>query len=155
MKCEGGYKATSSIGANGGSGGGRSCPSEGDGAPGGSAGNSANRGCYDWSTNYGEGSGQGSSYWTERLNLFKYTAITPGPGGNKGTSSHQAGGGGGGIFLNGYGPKGADGAKSFSGKGGQGYGGGGGAGGYDKFELEINWAGGDGADGLVFIEWDI
>jgi hypothetical protein len=67
-------------------------------------------------------------------------------------STHAGGGGGGGVLLDGIGPSGQDGGAAFSGKGGGGFGGGGGAGGYDA-SGNVRIAGGNGAPGLVYVEW--
>ena len=57
-----------------------------------------------------------------------------------------------------WGPKGEDGLQGFSGKGGNGFGAGGGCGGYEAYDAgggycQIQWAGGSGAPGLLYVEW--
>ncbi len=151
LNCEGGLRPTRSQGSDGGSGGGTSCPVEGLGSTGGSAGYPGNYAC---NANNG-GNSQGNYNWEERLKVFKYSSLTPGEGGLFGSSSHGAGGGAGGMLLNGMGPSAQNGENPFSGVGGKGYGAGGGAGGYDKKFPSTYWAGGDGADGFAFIEWDV
>lgn len=44
--------------------------------------------------------------------------------------------------------------QSYFGAGGQGYGAGGGGGGYTDWPSNVRYAGGAGADGLVYIEWN-
>jgi hypothetical protein len=56
------------------------------------------------------------------------------------------------VLVDGAGPSGGDGAAMFSAKGGVGYGAGGGGGGYDA-SGPVRVAGGDGAAGLVYVEW--
>lgn len=64
------------------------------------------------------------------------------------------GGGAGGVLLNGLGPKSSNGASIYSGKGGFGYRAGGGVGGIFGFN-NTRYAGGNGADGLVYIQYAI
>ena len=130
-------------GGNGGSGGGGSCNSGYSGGAGGTAGSGGN-GC-----TYGGGAGQGGSF-TSGFTTFVRRMITAGPGGAGGNSSHSGGGGGGGILIDGVGPSAGSGPQSYSGRGGVGFGAGGGAGGYDGGS---RWAGGNGADGVVYVEW--
>lgn len=100
----------------------------------------------------GGANGHQGSY-APALALFSVHAVTAAPGGAVGTSSHAGGSGGGGVFLDGTGPGGANGAVPASGKGGAGYGGGGGGGGYDGATDPARFAGGNGAAGLVYLEW--
>eukprot|EP00761_Pharyngomonas_kirbyi_P011333 gb/GECH01011358.1/.p1 GENE.gb/GECH01011358.1/~~gb/GECH01011358.1/.p1 ORF type:complete len:500 (+),score=103.19 gb/GECH01011358.1/:1-1500(+) len=135
---------TNSAAADGGSGGGGSCNGGNDGGDGGSGGTDGGSCTYDG------GHGQGSSF-TQSLSIFVRNNFSAGSGGQGGTSSHSGGGGGGGVLMNGDGPKGEDGPKGYSAKGGQGYGGGGGAGGYESGHDRA--AGGNGAHGMVYVEW--
>jgi hypothetical protein len=135
---------------NGGSGGGAACNSGTRGGNGGSGGGNGSP-CQNGSSNpHGEGQGD----YTLLLALFVDNVITAGVGGSGGTGSHAGGGGAGGIFINALGLSAQDGSQSFSGKGGNGYGAGGGAGGWIT-GIPTRWAGGDGANGLVYVEYDI
>ena len=126
-------------GCAGGSGGGTFCNPDGGGR-GGSAGSNGNRcgsdlvGC----------TGQGASF-SAGFNLFQFNIVTAGNGGNPGTG---CGGGGGGISVGGNSIS----AGSGWGTGGSGFGAGGGAGGY-QYWTGIYWPGGDGAPGVVYVEW--
>jgi hypothetical protein len=131
-------------GGAGGSGGGGSCNGGPVGGAGGTAGG-AGGGC-----TYVGGAGQGS--FAAALAALTVRALTAGAGGAGGVSTHGAGGGGGGVLVDGAGPSGGDGAAMFSAKGGVGYGAGGGGGGYDA-SGPVRVAGGDGAAGLVYVEW--
>ncbi|MEZ4363002.1 MAG: hypothetical protein R3B48_22615 [Kofleriaceae bacterium] len=132
-------------GASGGSGGGGSCnagPIGGAGGAGGAGGGACS---------YEGGAGQGS--YAASLAALVQRTLSAGPGGAGGMASHAGGGGAGGIFLDGTGPAAFDGANpTFSAKGGKGYGAGGGAGSYDGSGT-LRFAGGNGAPGLVYIEW--
>jgi len=132
-------------GNDGGCGGGGSC-NAGNTGGGGGTGGSAGGSC-----TFSGGTGQGSAF-TNGFSLFVHNPISSGIGGIGGVSSHAAGGGGGGVLINGNGPSGQPGAQSFSGRGGAGYGGGGGGGGYNNGD-PMRWAGGNGAPGVVYIEW--
>lgn len=134
------------TGNNGGSGGGGACNS---GPVGGSGGTNGTNG---GSCTYTGGTGQGASF-SSGFNLFSANTISGGSGGAGGTGSHAGGGGGGGVLINGSGPSAQDGTQSFSGKGGSGYGAGGGAGTYNSPSGNTRYAGGNGANGLVYIEW--
>ena len=79
-------------------------------------------------------------------------SITAGAGGAGGTLSHSGGGGGGGVQITGYNVNGFDGVNNASAKGGRGFGGGGGGGGYNGSN-GIYYQAGNGAPGLVYIEW--
>lgn len=132
-------------GANGGSGGGGSC----NGGPVGGAGGSG--GSNGAACTYQGGIGQGS--FTAALTSFTVHALSAAPGGAGGMASHAGGGGAGGVYLDLEGPSAADGANPmFSAKGGRGYGAGGGGGSYD-FSGSVRFAGGNGASGLVYVEW--
>jgi hypothetical protein len=133
------------TGNNGGCGGGGSCNS---GSPGGNGGTNGGNG---GSCSYTGGSGQGGSF-SSGFGTFTANTISAGSGGAGGTGSHAGGGGGGGVLINGAGPTAAGGPQSFSADGGVGYGAGGGAGTYDS-SSNIRWEGGDGNDGVVYIEW--
>jgi hypothetical protein len=131
-------------GGDGGSGGGGSCNA---GTPGGNGGTGGANG---GACTYLGGMGQGD--YTGLFAMFTMHVVTAGAGGAGGTSSHSGGGGGGGVVVDNAGPNGADGAAAFSAKGGRGYGGGGGGGGYDAAGT-IRYAGGNGAPGVVYVEW--
>ena len=118
--------------------------------------------CSGWNV----GNGQGP--YTANLKLFTRNLITPGPGGNGNLYQPNGyvtgmpgnwwpgGGGGGGVLLNSNGPNGGNGQSPISnGYGGNGYGAGGGAGGsyWTGDASSVCYAGGRGADGLVYIEW--
>jgi hypothetical protein len=143
----GGDTPNGGQGAAGGSGGGGSCNS---GNPGGAGGTAGSNGLVPPCGTAG-GLGQGSSFATN-LSMFWRRQVSSGAGGAGGTSTHSAGGGGGGVLINGIGPTGSDGAQSFSGRGGHGFGGGGGGGGYQDGQ-PLRFAGGSGAQGVVYIEW--
>lgn len=130
---------------NGGSGGGGACNA---GSPGGNGGTNgaAGTGC-----THSPGTGQGS--FALHFALFSQNTFSAGNGGQGGTGSHAPGGGGGGVKMNNSGPNGQNGIQTFSAIGGEGYGGGGGAGGYNGPSGENRWAGGNGAAGLVYVEW--
>ena len=133
---------------SGGSGGGggvtycneRSCVGGTDGANGNSA---------EKSQNISLGQGPYSSLFKS----LRLAAFTAGSGGSGGNLLRCGGGGGGGVLMNGNGPTGGNGGCAF---GGHGFGGGGAAG----FTLgdptnAAFVAGGNGADGLVYVEWSI
>lgn len=137
-------------GQHGSSGGGGACNSGTLGGAGGSGGSNGNP-CGGWGA-MPIGLGQGS--YLSLLSLFTENLITAGAGGAGGTGSHAGAGGGGGILINGAGAAAANGSQSFSGKGGIGYGAGGGAGGFNfPVDYYTRFAGGDGASGLVYIEY--
>jgi len=146
LSAGGGQVVTSSgSSANaGGSGGGGSCNAGTNGGNGGTGGSNGGS-C----SNSG---GQGQGNYVPSLSLFIHSTVSAGAGGQGGSSSHAGGGGGGGVLINANGPAGANGPKVWSGKGGNGYGGGGGAGGYDS-STSIREAGGNGASGVVYVEW--
>lgn len=134
-------------GHNGSSGGGAACNGgslAGFGGSGGSNGQPCQSG-----TSMPIGLGQGD--YTPLLALFVDNAITAGLGGAGGTGSHAGGGGAGGILINNAGINASNGLASFSGLGGKGFGSGGGAGGFNGGN---RIGGGDGADGLVYIEFN-
>ena len=131
-------------GGDGGCGGGGSCNGGNTGGSGGTGGAAGG------SCSYSGGTGQNSAF-TNGFALFVQNSMSAGIGGIGGVSSHAAGGGGGGVLINGNGPSGQPGAQSFSGRGGSGYGGGGGGGGYNGDAMR--WAGGNGAPGVVYVEW--
>ena len=108
----------------------------------------------------GEG-GHGQGNYMSSLTIFKdENWFSAGEGGLNIASAVAGtwvpGGGAGGIMLNGYGPEAENGASTTSGgeggKGGKGYGAGGGGGGWT--EHSIKNAGGNGANGLVYVQWD-
>lgn len=112
-----------------------------------------------------EGAGQGS--FLQLLNIFTRNVFYPGAGGQGNTFKNfgfngssgcwfPGGGGGGGVLYNGDGPVAEAGSSPLAnGFGGNGYGAGGGAGGYYHTgdQLSNYYAGGKGADGIVYIEW--
>lgn len=130
----------STSGGSGGSGGGGGCNG---GNPGGSGGTNGSSG---GSCTYPGGSGGNFN----SLAIFSGgLSLTPGAGGGGGNTSHSGGGGGGGVAISGFATNGADGVNSNSGKGGRGFGGGGGGGGYNGTYFQ----GGNGASGVVYVEW--
>lgn len=134
-------------GNNGGSGGGAG----GNPGPGGAGGTGGGNG---GATSFYMGFGTGQGSYIASLSLFIENVLTAGLGGAGGTlGTHNGGGGGGGILINGLGPVAQSGVQPWSGQGGSGYGAGGGAGGLDQFINEVRYAGGDGASGLVYIEY--
>jgi hypothetical protein len=150
----GGVAASGGPAGNGGSGGGGSgnvvngsnITPAGSGGSGGSDGQSARS---------AGGVGQGS--YLSSLSLFTENVLSAGAGGIASTFSgfSNGGGGAGGILINGVGPNAFNGSHLLSAKGGAGYGAGGGAGGFDDFaNIPTRHAGGNGANGLVYVEWD-
>ena len=138
-------------GAAGGSGGGEGNGySPGTSGAGGTNGSNGSSGSGHW----GVGLGQGA--FPSHV-LFIRNRLTPGAGGRGVSTTHPyygGGGGGGGILLNGSGPNAQAGTSSIAGGfGGNGFGAGGGAGGRIEGYREPMFAGGRGADGLVYIEW--
>ena len=165
-----GYTGSSFLsGIPGGSGGGEGCGCDppltglsGNGGTDGSSGAFATpTTCPGWTP----GTGQGP--FTPYLQIFTLNLLKPGAGGKgnivnpyglNGLSGNwqPGGGGGGGILLNDAGPKGQAGTGLYSyGFGGFGYGGGGGAGGvyWHAGDSSVRYAGGRGADGIVYVEW--
>ena len=100
-------------------------------------------------------SGLGQGDYTALLTLFTENILSACAGGAGGTGGTHAGGGGaGGILIDGTGPVAGSANHSFGGQGGCGYGAGGGAGGLD-FNLDTTrYFGGDGAHGLVYVEFN-
>ena len=142
-------------GASGGSGGGEGCNytsgycGSGSGGSGGSNGNYASHG-----ETFGFGRGQGN--YTKILKQFNQSSISAGAGGKGRLYAAAGGGGAGGILIDGLGPSGGDGAQPAGSQGGKGYGAGGGSGFIDlnkKYYFNTFLNGGDGADGVVYIEW--
>lgn len=127
----------------------------GDGGSGG--GGSGNAGCGGNGGTAGANGANGCTYRGSVGGNFDSLAslvvldLTAGAGGAAGMSSHGGGGGGGGVLIDGAGGPGANGAASYSAKGGAGYGGGGGAGGYNQGNGYA--VGGNGASGVVYVEW--
>lgn len=134
------------TGNDGGSGGGGSCNSGSNGGDGGT--NGSNGG----SCSYSGGNGQGGTF-SSGFGLFTANTISAGAGGAGGGPTHAGGGGGGGVLINGTGPTAQSGPQSYSAQGGVGYGGGGGAGTYNSGAGAVRWEGGNGADGVVYVEW--
>ena len=157
LKADGGECGGFFVGGNGGSGGGAGgiglCL--GSATSQGGSGGSDGKTC----TTYQGGKGQGS--YTPFFSWFKKSIMTAGEGGEPGLqtppgsgATYIAGGGAGGVLIEGKGPQGGDGVRKFEygtgAKGGLGYGAGGGAGGADYY---VNYAGGNGAPGMVYLEW--
>ena len=139
----GGVAPTSNWqGSQGGSGGGGpSHPNTGTSGAGGTDGGAGN--------NAWQSGGNGQGTYSNSLRIFKRNSFVPGSGGAGGSIAfgHVGGGGGGGLLVNGKGPAGGNGQYA---RGGAGYGAGGGGG----YLLGNHWfGGGNGADGLVYVEW--
>ena len=133
----------STTGGSGGSGGGGGCNAGNPGPNGGSNGSPGGACTYS--------GGLGGNF--NSLAIFSSgLSITAGAGGAGGTLSHSGGGGGGGVQITGYNVNGFDGVNNASAKGGRGFGGGGGGGGYNGSN-GIYYQAGNGAPGLVYIEW--
>ena len=137
-------------GGNGGSGGGggavngNSAISGAGGTDGGNGGDTAS----------GQTGGIGQGTFSDQLRVFTLNTFTAGSGGTGVSGVYIGGGGGGGVLMNGQGPSGGRGqfGNTF---GGVGYGAGG-AGGIHLFDANKGYpcyAGGNGADGLVYVEW--
>ncbi|MGE0703511.1 MAG: glycine-rich domain-containing protein [Vicinamibacterales bacterium] len=141
-----GVTSGNASGNNGGSGGGGACNGGTTGGAGGSGGGNG------VSCTVTGGTGQGD--YSGLLANFTQSALTAGAGGAGGSMSNAGGGGAGGILVEAAGPTaGAGGGGATSGQGGVGYGAGGGAGGYDFTTDPIRFAGGNGNDGIIYIEW--
>lgn len=137
------------------------------GAAGGSGGGSgmqcANSSGFNTSTNgsnsspicNGSRGGVGQAAFGPQLQSFTRNRLAPGAGGTgKEGSTPNYSGGGGGVLLNGSGPSAHNGTNSSTGgSGGLGFGAGGGAGASYHTQSQNYYAGGRGADGLVYIEW--
>lgn len=136
-------------GHDGSSGGGAACNAGSLGGAGGSGGTNG-QACQSGSS---MPLGFGAGDYLASLVVFDDVSVTAGAGGAGGTGTHAGGGGAGGVLLDLVGPSGGDGLAAFSALGGQGYGAGGGAGGLDVTLNEIRFGGGDGADGLVLVEY--
>ena len=138
-------------GGNGGSGGGAGLKSSVSGFTGDGGTDGENGG----NTATGQTGGIGQGTFSDQLRVFTLNTFTAGSGGAGVNGVYIGGGGGGGVLMNGYGPSGGRGqfGNTF---GGVGYGAGG-AGGYhanyDAYMGNPCYAGGDGADGLVYVEW--
>lgn len=151
LQAAGGIGGGNNIGTsgNGGSGGG-GAGNSGFGGAGGSAGSDGDPG-----NSFAGGLGQGIGVWAPYLAVITESSVTSGAGGIPSTGSHEGGGGGGGILLNGSGPSAANGGSTATHTGafgGVGFGAGGGSGGFDAASGYA--IGGDGAPGLVYVEWD-
>ncbi|WP_412973329.1 PEP-CTERM sorting domain-containing protein [Glaciecola sp. MF2-115] len=138
-------------GHNGSSGGGAACNAGSQGGAGGSLGSNGQSCVSGNSMPIGFGTGD----YSATLARFLDNILSAGAGGAGGTGTHAGGGGAGGILVNGTGPNAGDGAQSWSGKGGAGYGAGGGAGGYNGQVSGARVAGGNGANGLVYVEYSV
>lgn len=142
---------TNSHGSSGGTGGGAGCVNikgychSGAGGSGGSDGSNASRG-----QSSGPGAGQGN--YNEQLKLFRNSSITAGAGGRGKLYAAAGGGGGGGILINGLGPVAGSGQEPAGSQGGKGYGAGGGSGFLQPNQNQFH-SGGNGADGVVYVEW--
>ena len=158
LSVSGGSTSDTWLGPNGGSGGGTggylyspnvACSEGGNGGTGGSDGGY----CETPNGQRDGGYGQGTAIWAAILSIFKHQNFTAGAGGLAGRGSdsnyyYVNGGGAGGVLVNGMGPRAEHGTGNvFPAQGGIGYGAGGGSGG--------RTAGGAGAAGLVYIEWDL
>jgi len=142
--------------------GGHSGSQNGPGGAGGSGGGYGSPNIAGWGGNWGgnssDGYGPGQGNYAGALANFHLNSLTGGGGGQpmSNNTTTWGGGGGGGILLNGGGPSGGAGAYSMSftpmGQGGVGYGAGGGGG---QFMCTSQcWGGaGQGAGGLVYVEW--
>ena len=97
--------------------------------------------------------GLGQGDYSGLLSLFVDNLLSAGAGGGGGSGTHAGGGGAGGILINGLGPLAGNGSQLWSGQGGLGYGAGGGAGGLDFAVSNIRQAGGNGANGFVYVEF--
>ena len=137
------------AGRDGGSGGGAGCVLNCTSGKGGSGGTDGTWTKGRHSFRYGVGQGP---YETHLRKMFRYNNLTAGEGGSGVYGWEVGGGGGGGVLFNGSGPRAQTGEGGA--EGGQGYGAGGG--GSHLIEIPsdyIYYAGGSGADGLVYVEW--
>ena len=156
LKVDGAFRS-SNFGGNGGSGGG-GCfyQCSGGATANGGSGGSDGKTCSNTSIC---AAGKGQGLYADLLSIFTKTIVSEGEGGAYGyglsSGKNTAGGGAGGVLINGNGPNGGDGDRHYrygsGGKGGIGYGAGGGAGGFDGRAV---YNGGNGAPGVVYIEWD-
>ena len=145
----GGFDNRNIGGHDGGSGGGGACNSGTLGGSGGSGG-SDGQACQVGPGFVAIGLGQGD--FTALLTSFDDNLLSAGAGGAGGTGTHAGGGGAGGVQINGLGENGQDGVNAiFGAKGGSGYGAGGGGGSING--TPTRFGGGDGANGLVYIEY--
>ena len=151
-------------GASGGSGGtaaGPQCNANMRGGTGGLKGADCKTIASEQTGDYAGRGGAGQGDYTGLLSTFKLNTLTAGEGGLRSSTnvwangdSWSGGGGGGGILINTKGPKGQKGAQTKNGsEGGNGYGGGGGGGGLDDYPSTTRQKGGDGASGVVYVEW--
>ena len=148
------YATDGGAGSSGGGAGGENCCA--NGGSGGSDGQHCLGATYGPDKTYSCGKGgKGQGSYLEALKLFASNTFTAGDGGLAGTGNHlnwNPGGGGGGVLMNGNGPAAGNGlAPSGHGKGGKGYGAGGGGGGFTSDKT--CHGGGNGANGLVYVEW--
>ena len=145
-------------GGSGGSGGGAPCGGSCTSGNGGSGGFDGFNGTTPDNGAYSPGKGQGG-FAVKLRTMFRYNQLTPGEGGQGFSASNwgAGGGGAGGVLLNNRGPSsvgfGQNGAA-----GGRGYGAGGGGGKSMHYrvgneEFVHSYAGGNGANGLVYVEW--
>lgn len=145
----GGFDDRNNGGHDGGSGGGGACNAGTLGGAGGSGG-SDGQACQIGPGPTAIGLGQGD--YTASLLLFIDNILSAGAGGAGGTGlSHSGGGGAGGVLIGGIGPNGQDGVAAGGAEGGSGYGAGGGGGNIDGDPTR--WGGGNGASGLVYVEY--
>ena len=153
LSCSGGSVSVSRNGGHGGSGGGPACRWTCTGGYGGTNGADGEDVTGSGTGALVGGTGQGS--FVPHFTIFKENTFSAGAGGIGVYNPIDAGGsGGGGVLMNGTGPSGGDGGDAtWSGKGGKGYGGGGGSGGCDVDACSDCDAGGNGAAGLVYVEW--
>lgn len=105
---------------------------------------------------YGLGVGQGN--YKELLKQFRMSSITAGAGGKWRLYAAAGDGGGGGILINGVGLVAGCGQKPAGSQGGKGFGTGEGSG-FQQSNQEnssiICHSGGNGIDGMVYVEWDL
>lgn len=140
-------------GGAGGSGGGEGCIGPCWSGIGGKSGSNGFKASVPTNSCYSSGDGQGN--YTSILRLFTKNLPIPGSGGSGVFLDNPGGGGGGGIILLGNEPVGTAGSHGGA-LGGNGFGSGGGSGFLYKFE-DVNeliyYPGGNGAPGVVYVEW--
>ena len=151
LSAEGAAAMDCCNGGNGGSGGGAGIGnsvqgiSGAGGTDGGNGGNSAT----------GQTGGIGQGTFSAQLHIFTLNMFISGSGGAGANGVNIGGGGGGGVLMNGEGPSGGRGQYGHT-FGGVGYGAGGAGGSYVNWQSNLGYpcyAGGDGADGFVYVEW--
>ena len=149
LSADGGTALTSwQYGGSGGSGGGAPWYDSSSGTSGAGGTDGANGA----NSASGHNGGTGQGMYSDRLRSFKLNVFTAGSGGAGASGNWMGGGGGGGVLMNGEGPSGGRGQYGNT-YGGNGYGAGGAGGSYVFIVGHPSYAGGDGADGLVYVEW--